>query len=90
MRTQVKSVMHAAYEVPEKKCLALRRQAEHPDAAASLLERLEETFTVNPLKLAPPLMRCPSSTNIIENLNGAVRRVTNRVCRWRDPQMVMR
>ena len=35
-------------------------------------------------------MRCLCTTNIIENPNGAVRRVTGRVCRWRDPQMVLR
>ena len=45
---------------------------------------------MNRLQLTPALIRCLSSTNIIENPNGAVRRVTNRVCRWRDPQMVLR
>jgi len=79
MRTQVKSVMHAAYTLPEKEGMAkLRQQAkwlqtEYPDAAASLLEGLEETFTVNRLKLTPALIRCLSSTNIIENPNGVVR-----------------
>jgi hypothetical protein len=48
-------------------------QAENPDAAASLLEGLEETFTVSRLKLTPALMRCLATTNIIENPNGAVR-----------------
>lgn len=96
MRTQVKAVMHAAYKLPEKEGLGkLRQQAkwlatEYPDAGASLLEGLEETFTVNRLKLTPALMRCLCSTNIIENPNGAVRRVTGRVCRWRDPKMVLR
>ncbi len=96
IRSQVKSVMQAAYKLPEKDGMTkLRQQAkwlqmEHPDAAASLLEGLEETFTVNRLQLTPALIRCLSSTNIIENPNGAVRRVTNRVCRWRDPQMVLR
>jgi len=96
IRAQVKSVMHAAYRLPEKEGMAKLKQqakwlqAEHPDAAASLLEGLEETFTVNRLKLTPALMRCLATTNIIENPNGAVRRVTGRVCRWRDPQMVLR
>ena len=96
IRSQVKSVMQAAYKLPEKDGMEkLKQQAkwlqtEHPDAAASLLEGLEETFTVNRLQLTPALIRCLSSTNIIENPNGAVRRVTNRVCRWRDPQMVLR
>lgn len=96
IRAQVKSVMHAAYRLPDKDGMAKLKQqakwlqAEHPDAAASLLEGLEETFTVNRLKLTPALMRCLATTNIIENPNGAVRRVTSRVCRWRDPQMVLR
>jgi len=96
MRAHIKSVMHAAYKLPEKEGMARLRQqakwlqAQYPDAAASLLEGLEETFSVNRLKLTPALMRCLCTTNIIENPNGAVRRVTGRVCRWRDPQMVLR
>jgi transposase-like protein len=95
-RAQTQSVMHAAYKLPEKEGMAkLKQQAkwlqqDYPDAAASLLEGLEETFTVNRLKLTPALMRCLCTTNIIENPNGAVRRVTGRICRWRDPEMVMR
>lgn len=95
-RAQTKSVMHAAYKLPEKEGIAkLKQQAkwlqqQYPDAAASLLEGLEETFTVNRLKLTPALMRCLCTTNIIENPNGAVRRVTGRICRWRDPEMVLR
>lgn len=96
LRTQVRSVMHGAYKLSEKEGMAKLRQqakwlaAEHPDAAASLLEGLEESFTVNRLKLTPALIRCLASTNIIENPNGAVRRVTGRVTRWRDPDMVLR
>jgi putative transposase len=96
MRTQLKSVMHAAYKLPHKEGIAKLRQqakwlqAQYPDAAASLLEGLEETFTVNHLRLTPALMRCLCTTNIIENPNGAVRRVTRRICRWRDAQMVLR
>jgi len=95
-RAQTKSVMHAAYKLCEREGMAKLRQhakwlqAQYPDAAASLLEGLEESFTVNRLKLTPALMRCLSTTNIIENPNGAVRRVTGRVSRWRDADMVMR
>ena len=95
-RAQIKSVMHAAYKLPEKEGIAkLKQQAkwlqqQYPDAAASLIEGLEETFTVNRLRLTPALMRCLCTTNIIENPNGAVRRVTGRICRWRDPEMVLR
>jgi hypothetical protein len=52
-----------------------------------LLEGLEESFTVNRLGLTPALMRCLSTTNIIENPNGAVSRVTRRVTRYRDADM---
>jgi transposase-like protein len=93
---QVSAVMHAAYKLPEKDGIGkLKQQAawlktEYADAAASLLEGLEETFTVNRLKLTPSLMRCLASTNVIENPNGAVRRVTHRVSRYRDAQMALR
>jgi len=95
-RAQTHSVMHAAYKLAEKEGIAKLKQhakwlqQQYPDAAASLLEGLEETFTVNRLKLTPSLMRCLCTTNIIENPNGAVRRVTSRICRWRDHEMVLR
>jgi putative transposase len=95
-RAQTQSVMHAAYKLPEKEGIAkLKQQAkwlqpQYPDAAASLLEGLEETFTVNRLRLTPALMRCLCTTNIIENPNGAVRVITGRICRWRDHEMVLR
>lgn len=93
---QVKAVMRAAYQLPEKEGLAkLRQQAawlktEYPDAAASLLEGLEETFTVNRLQLTPALSRCLVTTNLIENPNGTARRVTARVSRYRDAHMALR
>jgi len=35
-------------------------------------------------------MRCLATTNIIENPNGAVRRVTRRVSHYRDAAMALR
>ena len=96
LAAQVTSVMRAAYKLPEKQGKAnLRQQAswlqtERPEAAASLLEGLDEIFTVNRLGLTPQLMRCLATTNLIENPNGAVRRVTHRVCRYRDAEMALR
>jgi transposase-like protein len=93
---QVRSVMHAAYKLSEKDGIAkLKQQAswlktDYPDAAASLLEGLEETFTVNRLRLTPSLIRCLASTNVIENPNGTVRRITRRVNRYRDADMALR
>jgi len=66
------------------------QQAEHADAAASMLEGLDEVFTVNKLGLPPSLMRCLCTTNIIENPNGIVPTTTNRVTRWRDQDMAWR
>jgi putative transposase len=96
IKAQTKSVMNAAYKLDEKLGMDKIRQqakwlqAEHADAAASLLEGLEETFTVNKLGLPPSLMRCLCTTNIIENPNGIVRTTTNRVKRWRGQDMALR
>lgn len=96
LAAQVKSVMRAAYQLSAKEGMAKLRQqaswlkAEHPDAAASLLEGLEEIFTVNRLGLTPALTRCLATTNLIENPNGTVRRVSSRVCRYRDAEMALR
>lgn len=96
MRAQTKSVMNAAYKLDAKKGMDKIRQqakwlqAEHADAAASMLEGIEEVFTVNKLGLPPTLMRCLCTTNIIENPNGIVRTTTNRVKRWRDQDMALR
>ena len=96
MRAQTKSVMNAAYKLDAKKGMEKIRQqakwlqAEYADAAASMLEGIEEVFTVNRLGLPPSLMRCLCTTNIIENPNGIVRTTTNRVKRWRDQDMALR
>ncbi len=93
---QVKSVMQAAYRLPwEEGGVRLRKQAEwleglHPDAAASLREGLEETFTINRLELSSSLRLCLASTNLIESPHSGVRMRTRRVSRWKDSQMVLR
>lgn len=96
LAVQVKAMMHAAFKLSEKEGKAKLKQqaswlqADHPDAAASLLEGLDEIFTVNRLGLTPQLMRCLATTNLIENPNGGVRRVARRVCRYRDAEMTLR
>ena len=96
LKDQVKSVMKAAYKLPWEEGVAkLKKQAEwlsihHPDASGSLLEGLEETFTINRLDISPTLRRCLATTNIIENPNSGVRRRTRRVSRWRDGKRVLR
>jgi putative transposase len=96
LAAQVKSVMKAAYNLPWHEGMAkLRKQADwlathYPGAAASLREGLEETFTINRLKLSPTLRRCLGTTNIIESPHAGVRLRTNRVSRWQDGRMVLR
>ena len=96
LKEQVKAALRAAFRWPAADGMArLEKQApwlerEHPDAAASLREGLAEMFTVNRLGLSPALMRCLSSTNIIESPHSGVRLRTRRICRWRDGRMLLR
>jgi transposase-like protein len=63
-----------------------------PGAAASIREGLEETLTVLKLRLPKTLQRTLATTNPVENINGAIRRVTRNVKRWRNgpSQMITR
>jgi hypothetical protein len=70
--------------------LARRLRDEHPGAAASLNEGLEETLSVKRLKLPRKLERQLSTTNAIENLMGSVRELARRVKRWRGGAMIQR
>lgn len=63
---------------------------EHPDAAASLREGLDETLTLKDMGLPTSLERTLSTTNPIENLNSTIRRVLHRVKRWKGGSMVKR
>ena len=96
LKDQVKAVMKAAWKLDAKEGMArLKKQAqwleaEYPGAAGSLLEGMEEMFTLNRLGLPPTLTRCLATTNIIESPNGGVRRRTGRVSRWRNGKMALR
>jgi transposase-like protein len=95
-KDQVKSVLRAAWKMEAKAGMArLNKLAEwlereYPSAAASLLEGLEECFTINRLDIPPSLHRCLATTNVIESPHSGVRMRTRRVCRWRDGGMVKR
>ena len=58
--------------------------------AASILEGLDEILTVTRLRLPKELRRSLACTNIIENMNGTIRRVCGNVKRWRDASMALR
>lgn len=70
--------------------LARRLRDDHPSAASSLDEGLDETLTVMRLRLPPKLERVLSTTNAVENLIGSVRTLGRRVKRWRDGRMIVR
>jgi len=96
LRDQVKTVMKAAYRLSADEGIArLKQQAswlerEYPSAAASLLEGLDETFTVIRLGLSVGLRRCLATTNIVESPTSGVRLRTRRVTHWQSGEMVLR
>jgi len=96
MQGQVRAVLRAAWKLEPKEGMArLRPQIEwlertHPQAAASLREGLEETFTVARLGLPATLRKCLVTTNVIESSLSGVQGRTGRVTRWRDGAMCLR
>ena len=81
--------------IPDRAARVLKRLAgslehDHPGAAASIREGLDETLTVQRLGLTGALQRTLRTTNIIENLNGSVEHYSRNVKRWRGGQMIQR
>ena len=70
-------------------CEALAKQLErdHPDAAASLREGLDEMFTVARLGIGGRLRQSSTNTNCIESMISICRTNHGRVKRWRDGEM---
>jgi len=81
----VRSYMRAAWKLSEPegiakmKLLAKELEVAYPDAARSVMEGLEDTFTITRLGLPPMLIASLQSTNIIENANGTIRSITSRL-----------
>lgn len=72
------------------KSLACKLEQDYPGAAASLREGLEETLTVNRLKI-PGLLRVSlRSTNAIETAFDKVRQHSRNVKRWQSGEQVLR
>ena len=70
--------------------LARRLDREHPCAAASVREGLEETVTVLTLGLSPRLQCSLATTNAAESLLSRTRHVKRNVKRWRGGTTVLR
>jgi putative transposase len=97
LRASVRTMMNQAYATRDAKRarrlldnLARRLEDQHPGAAASLREGLDETLTVMRLALPDSIERVLSSTNLIENLFSRVREIGRRVRRWQSGTMVLR
>lgn len=95
-RPQVRAAMRAAWRLDPKEGMARLRklagwlETDHRQAADSLLEGMEECFTINRLGVPPALQRCLATTNLIESPQSGVRMRTRRVTRWRSAEMVLR
>ncbi len=95
-KDQAKCAMKAAWSMDaakgEQKLRQLAKwlEREYPSAANSLLEGLDEMFTINALGLPKALRRCLGSTNVIESPNSGIRSRTRRVKNWQDHGMVIR
>lgn len=72
------------------RALAQELKAQHPDAAASVLEGVEQMFTVATLGVSGSLARSLSNTNIIESPNSVVRRHSQRVTNYKNADMALR
>lgn len=96
-RSWVRAAMRKAYtektaEKGRSKLVQLASQleAQHPGAAGSLREGLDETLTLLELGLGGWLAKTLCSTNPIENLHSTLGRVSRNVTRWRGGSMAMR
>ena len=93
---QVKAAIHAAWKPDAKdgmqklEQLARWLESDHPSAAASLREGLQEMFTINRLGLPPRLRKCLGTTNVIDSTHSGVRQKTRRVTNWKNGTMALR
>lgn len=92
----VRSTLCAAWKMeeqegrPQIEQLARWYEKKHPSAAASLREGLDELFTINRMNLPTKLMRCLSTTNVIESANWGARQRIGRVRNWQNGSMALR
>ena len=97
MQASVRRTLRQAWELDDAdkaekliRNLARRLELDAPGVRDSILEGLDEILTVNRLGLPTELRRSLACTNIIENMNGTVRRVCCNVKHWRDAAMALR
>jgi transposase-like protein len=96
-RPWAQAILRRAYQSADVKAaqrllvdLAKRLETEHPGAAESVREGLDETITVLTLNLSARLRRSLATTNAAESLLSRTRQVKRNVKRWRSGQMMLR
>ncbi len=97
LHENVKAVLKEAWSLGDAKVakrrlerLASSLEADHPGAAASVLEGLDETLTLQRLGIGGTLYKKLRSTNAIENLNSGITTYSRNVKRWQGGKMVIR
>jgi transposase-like protein len=70
--------------------IAQELKAQYPDAAASVLEGLEQMLTAATLGASGSLARSMSNNNIIESANPVVRHHSQRVTIYKHAEMALR
>jgi putative transposase len=97
VRPRIARALHQAYNAPsaaeakrQLERLASSLEHEHPSAAASLREGLDETLTALGLGMTGALYRTLRSTNLIESLNATVAALVRNVRKWRSGDMLLR
>jgi transposase-like protein len=97
MHQNVKSVLREAWNLSDATVakrrlerLASSLQTDHPGAAASVEEGLDETLTLQRLGISGTLYKKLRSTNAIENLNSGIAAYSKNVKRWKGGLMVVR
>jgi transposase-like protein len=93
----VKAVLKEAWSQGDAKVakrrlerLASSLETDHPGAAASVREGLDETLTLQALGVSGTLYKKLRTTNAIENLNSGIVTYSKNVKRWQGGSMVVR
>ena len=96
-RTPIKLRLHQAWKdtdhargLEQLRRIAVELEHEHPGAAASLREGIEETLTVTRIGITGKLKLVLQSTNPCESMIGTVRTIQRNVKNWSSGEMCMR
>jgi len=97
LHESVKAVLNEAWSLADADVakrrlerLASSLEADHPGAAGSVREGLDETLTLQRLGIGGTLYKKLRSTNGIENLNSGIATYSRNVKRWQGGSMVVR